>query len=102
MKKIFGLIFLIVAVLAIATVAVSAETYIDVNFDDNDMNVLSEMTILDGEKGVDWEREIKDGALHVMNTTTTAMSQTMYSSSTHIPRTSVMQFAKSKEFCCSS
>ena len=92
MKKIFGLIFLIVAVLAIATVAVSAETYIDVNFDDNDMSVLSEMTILESEKGVDWDREIKDGALHVMNTTSTTMSQTMFSSSTNIPRTSVMQF----------
>ena len=92
MRKVFGLIFLIIAVLAIATVAVSAETYIEEDFSKNDLNVMTELTVLDGEKGVEWDREIKDGALHVVNTTTAALSQTIHSSTATIPHTAVMQF----------
>lgn len=93
MKKLIVIFSVAVIALMLMTVCVSAETYIDENFDANDMDVLSEVgDPTTGTNGVEWTREVTDGALHVVNTTTTTLSQTIYSSETTIPTDAVMQF----------
>lgn len=93
MKKLIGIFSATVLALMLMTVCVSAETYIDENFDANDMGVLADLgDPTTGTSGVEWTREVTDGALHVINTTTATLSQTLYSSETNIPTDAVMQF----------
>ncbi len=93
MKKLIGILSVTVIALMLMAICVSAETYIDENFDANDLGVLDEkFDPTTGTNGVEWTREVTDGALHVVNTTTATLSQTIFSSETSIPTDAVMQF----------
>ncbi len=93
MKKLIGILSVTVIALMLMAICVSAETYIDENFDANDLGVLDEkIDPTTGTNGVEWTREVTDGALHVVNTTTATLSQTIFSSETSIPTDAVMQF----------
>ena len=93
MKKLIGIFSATVLVLMLMTVCVSAATYIDENFDANDIGVLSDLgDPATGTNGVEWTREVTDGALHIINTTSATLSQTIYITETTIPTDAVMQF----------